>query len=60
MTALVPCMGGWCRRRNDCLHYRLGSPAREPVERLCPKGEDTPEVVRVWVPQPTPVREAVR
>ncbi len=40
-TALVACMGGWCRRRAACLHYLPGSTA-EPVERLCAPGQDRP------------------
>lgn len=32
------CMGGWCRKREQCPHYavRIGTPA----ERLCIKGQD--------------------
>lgn len=40
MTPLVPCMGGWCRMRDECAHYRLASAWLRPVERLCSPGMD--------------------
>lgn len=32
------CMGGWCKKRENCPHYavRVGTPS----ERLCLKGRD--------------------
>ena len=40
------CMGGWCRSRADCADYHADPvPGREPVERLCPKGQDQPDRV---------------
>ena len=41
MTRVTPaCMGGWCTHRTHCAHYYSG--ARNPVERLCPKGDPHP------------------
>lgn len=36
----IPCMGGWCARREFCKHYR--SPVRlvNPPQRLCVPGRD--------------------
>jgi hypothetical protein len=35
---MTACMGGWCRKREQCPHYatRVGTPS----ERLCVKGKD--------------------
>jgi hypothetical protein len=45
--SLVPCMGGWCKRREACAHYVAPTlPGREPSERLCPPGEDQPEPIK--------------
>lgn len=38
---LVSCMGGWCSRRESCLHYREGT-TQPPAERLCPRGAEWP------------------
>jgi len=46
--SMPQCMGGWCRQRNNCRNYT--APLQhgvEPVERLCPKGQDEPEPIRV-------------
>ena len=47
MTNFVPCMGGWCRRRDECAHY-IGPHAHglKPAERLCAPGFDDPELIR--------------
>jgi hypothetical protein len=37
---MTPCMGGWCRKRAQCLHYTAS--VGEPVERLCKPGLDEP------------------
>lgn len=37
----IRCLGGWCVRRDSCLHYRPGAmPLLRPVllERLCERG----------------------
>ncbi len=41
MTPVVSCMGGFCGRRESCLHYREGT-TQPPAERLCEKGRDEP------------------
>ena len=33
------CLGGWCRKRNQCANYRAED-RREPAERLCVPGAD--------------------
>ena len=42
------CMGGWCKQRGNCQNY-VAPPVFgvTPVERLCPKGRDEPEPIRV-------------
>ena len=49
----VACMGGWCRRRNNCTNYKTDDRS-EPAERLCIPGEDgkgmdTPVVIHMPV-----------
>jgi len=39
---LPACMGGWCRRRDECADYHATYRALV-AERLCPPGEDKPE-----------------
>lgn len=35
---MIPCMGGWCPKRQSCANYH--SPSHQPpAERLCYKGE---------------------
>lgn len=41
---IVACMGGWCRKRDECAHYHSRSRIRS--ERLCERGKDTPEPIR--------------
>ncbi len=42
LAATVPaCMGGWCRHRDGCAHH-LREDRANVVERLCPKGAETP------------------
>lgn len=41
MIPVVSCMGGWCARRESCLHYREGT-TQPPADRLCEKGHDDP------------------
>lgn len=35
MSDTIPCMGGWCARRDHCPHFHA-TDKREPAERLCP------------------------
>lgn len=35
----VPCMGGFCAKREHCTHYHSSSMA-EPEERMCAPGAD--------------------
>lgn len=44
-TSILPCMGGWCRSRDRCLHYVFGSADLTPSERLCGATEE-PEPVK--------------
>lgn len=43
MNSIPQCMGGWCRRREQCQHYhapqRYGVP---PIERICAPSDDRP------------------
>lgn len=41
---IVSCMGGWCRKRDECAHYHSRSRVRS--ERLCERGKDTPDPIR--------------
>ena len=42
----IPCMGGWCLARVGCANYYATGP--EPSDRrLCPKGQDWPEPIKV-------------
>ena len=53
--SMTQCMGGWCKKRGDCRNFWAPKVAGvEPVERLCPKGQDEPEPIRV-----IPIREEV-
>jgi len=42
MTFLLPCMGGWCEKREHCANYHQGVPLTvgAPAERICEKGQD--------------------
>lgn len=42
---MIACMGGWCRQRDRCAHYYAQS--TKPAERLCNKGEDKPQPVKI-------------
>lgn len=45
---IMQCMGGFCRKREQCAHYSAPPIAgRAPVERLCPPGKDEPEVAKL-------------
>ena len=47
MTIQLPaCMGGWCRRREGCADYHA-TDRKQIAERLCAKGEDRPQPVRI-------------
>jgi hypothetical protein len=48
----VQCMGGWCRSRERCQHYRARRvPGHRPVERLCGAKEQPLEIrVRAHLP----------
>lgn len=40
---MIACMGGFCGKREGCAHYHAPArPGRQPIERLCDKGEDKP------------------
>lgn len=48
MNGWQQCMGGFCKKRGDCRNFWAPKVAGvEPVERLCPKGQDEPEPIRV-------------
>ena len=49
---IIPCMGGWCPRREQCAHYH-STAQMYPAERLCPKDSEYPEPMRV-----IPIKEA--
>lgn len=34
-----PCLGGWCRIRDNCPHYHAAV-RLDPAERLCDRGSD--------------------
>lgn len=38
-TNLIPCMGGWCAKREHCENYHAPSDDH-PIERLCDEGRD--------------------
>lgn len=40
----VPCMGGFCSKRERCPHYLAASPDVEPEERICERGHDGSDV----------------
>jgi hypothetical protein len=42
---VLPCMGGWCKQRDKCLHYVKPDKSHTPSERLCGASED-PEPIR--------------
>lgn len=48
---IVQCLGGWCRKRDECAHYWAPT-SRSISERLCPKGIEDPEPMRGPVNQP--------
>jgi hypothetical protein len=35
-----PCMGGWCTKREKCLHYADPDNKHRPAERLCESGRE--------------------
>ena len=39
-TQLLPCMGGWCGKREHCANYQAGSAATAPQERICEPNRD--------------------
>jgi len=46
--SMVQCMGGFCKQRGNCRNYVAPPTAGvDPVERLCQKGQDEPEPIRV-------------
>jgi hypothetical protein len=43
---IVQCMGGWCKKREQCAHYWAPKiKNRAPIDRLCGKGVDEPEPI---------------
>jgi hypothetical protein len=45
-TPIVQCMGGWCKKREQCAHFwarRMNY--RKPVDRLCGKFVEEPEPI---------------
>jgi len=45
MTNIVPCMGGFCSKRDGCVHYH-STADMNPSERLCGQGKDEPETAK--------------
>jgi hypothetical protein len=39
MSDTQACLGGWCRLRDNCMHYHAAD-RRMPAERLCDRGQD--------------------
>lgn len=39
-TDLLPCMGGWCAKREHCANYHAATDDKTQVERICEKGKD--------------------
>ncbi len=37
---LTPCMGGWCRIREQCPHYTEAKRGPDDADRLCLPGQD--------------------
>lgn len=54
MTLLLPCMGGWCEKREHCANYHEGT-AGAPSERICEKGQDGFSPWAVVIPLQTAV-----
>jgi hypothetical protein len=47
---VVPCQGRACNSRGICAHfYAFSLPNREPVDRLCPPGEEEPESIETYL-----------
>jgi hypothetical protein len=46
IALLVPCMGGFCGRRDSCAHFHADSWGMQPAERLCARGLERPMPVR--------------
>lgn len=45
---MTPCQGGWCSSRNKCAHHFAPvMVGRTPPDRLCPKGIEQPQPIRV-------------
>ena len=43
MMQIPQCMGGWCKQRTVCQHYYADRVRGvEPIQRMCPRGEDRP------------------
>jgi hypothetical protein len=40
MNEIKPCMGGWCQKRDACLHHTDPTNRHRPAERLCEPGEE--------------------
>lgn len=41
---MIPCMGGWCIKRDKCPHY-MAEAIVTPRERLCLTGKDGERIV---------------
>lgn len=39
---ITQCMGGWCHKRNQCIHFSAPDNGDDPEERLCAAGMDEP------------------
>jgi hypothetical protein len=57
---LKACLGGWCRRRQNCANYHADDRS-DPAERLCEPGHDGQGIgeypVRIYRPAGTWERE---
>lgn len=54
---LPACMGGWCNERMRCRRYLAPGDRQHVVERLCRRGQEMPEPVRVGANELTAGRE---
>lgn len=53
MSIYTSCMGGWCKKRDECA-WHLTADRRRPTERMsqCERGNEKPEPVPVAVFRP--------
>jgi hypothetical protein len=53
---VTPCLGGWCKVREKCANYLVGTGSRDDI-RLCARGKEMPSPVHV---RPDPLTEINR